>query len=117
MLAEAPARPSSVSKATERRALEWMLNELQSHQLVTILVPQKRHTNEGGCIRVNADVNCTWYRRFCAANSSQRGTRRGKQDTAIRRQHIIRALERMIAGEVSRSPWTGALRKIAAGIK
>lgn len=82
-----------------------MLDELQSHQLVTILVPCKRPANEGGMIRVNADVNCAWYRRFCAANSSQRGTRRGKQDTAIRRQHIVRALERMIAGKVSHSPW------------
>jgi len=102
---------------TEVRALEWMLNELQSHQLVTILVPCKRPANEGGMIRVNADVNCAWYRRFCARHTSQRGTRRGKQDTAIRRQHIIRALERMIAGKESRSPWAYELRKIAAGMK
>jgi len=82
--------------------LELMLAELQSSQLEVILVPQKRYTNECGMIRVAVSKNCSWYRKFCAANTSKRGVRRGRQDTIIRRQHTIRALERMIAGQPSR---------------
>lgn len=101
---------SAVAQVT---GLELMLNELQSHQLVTVLVPQKIRTNEGGMIRVNQDINCEWYRKFCANHPSQRGVRRGKFDTAIRRQHTIRALERMIEGKGSHSPYAEELRRIS----
>lgn len=79
--------------------LEYLLADLQSNQLVTILVPQKRHTNEGGMIRVNVSVNPIWYQRMAARHTSQRAVRRGKHDTALRRANIIRALECMIAGQ------------------
>jgi hypothetical protein len=97
--------------------LELMLAELESHQLVTILVPQKRHTNEGGMIRVNMDRNCDWYRAFCAKHPSKRGVRRGKFDTIIRRQHVIRALTKLAEGKPTKSPYAPDLLKIAERFK
>lgn len=91
-----------------------MLNELQAHQLVTILAPSKhRDRKDWDMIRVNMDINCEWYRKFCARHPSQRGVRRGKFDTAIRRQHVINALERMIAGKKSHSPYAEELLKLS----
>lgn len=75
--------------------------ELESNQLVVILVPQKRHTNEGGMIRVAASSNATWYRKFCAANPSARKRRNACPDTKIKRFRTIDALEKMIAGQPS----------------
>lgn len=78
------------------RALELLLADLESHQLVTVLVPCKRECNEGGMIRVNMSVNPKWYRDLCSRHPSSRGVRRGRFDTKIRRRNIVRALERMI---------------------
>lgn len=65
-----------------------------------MLAPSKRSDRrDWDMIRVNISVNPRWYSRLCAANLSQRAVRRGKADTAIRRKNIIRALERMIAGQ------------------
>lgn len=75
-----------------------MLNELESSQLVVVLVPQKRHTNEGGMIRVAVSRNCRWYRVFCAKNPSTRKRRNSAPDTAIKRFRTIDALTKMIAG-------------------
>lgn len=75
-----------------------MLNELESSQLVVILVPQKRRTNEGGMIRVAISRNAGWYRKFCKANPSARKRRGTAFDTAIKRFRTIDALNKMIAG-------------------
>ncbi len=91
-----------------------MLNELQSSQLVTVLVPSKRaDRRDWDHIRVNMDENPKWYRDFCARHPSQRGVRRGKFDTAIRRQHIVNCLGRLVAGKTSRSPYAEELVKIS----
>lgn len=95
--------------------LEHMLNELQSHQLTTVLAPSKRaDRREWDMIRVNMDINPAWYRRLCSRHPSQRGIRHGKFDTAIRRAHILNALERMTAGKKSHSPYADELRRIAS---
>jgi hypothetical protein len=75
-----------------------MLNELEANQLVVMLVPQKRHTNEGGMIRVAVSKNATWYRKFCAAHPSSRKRRNAAPDTRIKRRETIAALNAMIAG-------------------
>lgn len=82
--------------------LEYLLAELESHQLTVVLVPLnpgKRNWNDGGCKRVCVDKNARWYQLLCQSNTSKRGTRRGRQDTIIRRAHTIRALNRLIAGK------------------
>lgn len=100
------------------RALTQLLCELESHQLVTILVPSKRRDRrETDWIRVNADENPRWYRRLCADNLSSRGTRRGKPDTKIRRATILSVLGRLATGRHSISKYATELRKIAAGVK
>ncbi len=79
-----------------------MLNELESHRLLVVLAPlnpKLRNYNDGGCKRVKADQNVTWYRRLCSRFPSSRGVRRGKFDTKIRRQNIERTLRRLIAGK------------------
>ena len=93
-----------------------MLNELESSQLVVILVPQKRHTNEGGMIRVAVSKNATWYRRFCAKNLSSRTRRNACPDTCIKRFRTVAALEAMIAGAPS-TYYRDQLLAIAAGFK
>lgn len=80
------------------QSLQLMLNELESHQLQTILVPlnpRLRNWNEFGCKRVNVDTPPAWYRRLCQKHSSSRGIRKGKQDTRIRRQNILQVLRRL----------------------
>lgn len=97
--------------------LEQMLNELQSHQLTTVLAPSKRSDRrEWDMIRVNMDINPAWYRRLCGRHPSQRGTRRGKFDTAIRRRRILEALELLAAGQHSKSIYADELRRIASRI-
>lgn len=90
-----------------------MLAELESSQLVVVLVPSRRAVNEGGCIRVAMDRNCEWYRRFCAAHGSSRVRHRALHDTCIKRRDTRRLLERLIAGRPSRSKYAEELRAIA----
>ena len=90
--------------------------ELESNQLVVILVPQKRHTNEGGMIRVAVSKNATWYRRFCAAHLSGRKRRNNASDTRIKRFRTIAALQAMIAG-VRSTYYNEQLTRIAANFK
>lgn len=97
-------------------AYEQMLNELESNQLVVVLVPQKRHTNEGGMIRVAVSRNCNWYRKFCANNASSRKRRNAAFDTCIKRKDTIDALNAMIAGAPSsyhREELEGIARKFS----
>ncbi len=96
--------------------LTEILCQLESHQLTTILVPCKRPSNEGGCIRVNADENPRWYRRLCEKYPSSRVTRRGKHDTVLRRANVLCTLRVMSSGKNSRSKYAPELRQIAAKI-
>ena len=80
-------------------AFENMLAELEGNRLEVVLVPQKRHTNEGGMIRVAVSRNCSWYRRLCAANPSSRIRRNSAPDTKIKRARTVDALEKLIAGQ------------------
>lgn len=82
------------------RKLEQMYGELCCHQLITVLAPSKRGLNDWDCIRVNVDVPPRWYRIMCNENASKRGVRHGRFDTIVKRQHTLRALERMIAGNL-----------------
>lgn len=75
-----------------------MLMELEGNQLVVMLVPQKRRTNEGGMIRVAVSKNATWYRTFCKAHLSSRKRRNNAPDTRIKRFRTIAALQAMIGG-------------------
>lgn len=93
-----------------------MLNELESNRLEVILVPSKRPTNEGTMVRCVAGRNALWYRKFCAANVSTRGVRRGKFDTCIKRFRTVDALMAMIDGRRS-TYYHDQLRKIATGYK
>jgi hypothetical protein len=97
-------------------ALLQMQAEFESSQLVTILAPCKRRVNEGGCIRVNASVNCTWYRRLCGKFPSSRGTRRGKFDTKLKRRNVARLLTALIETGHSRSKYAGEILRVARGI-
>ena len=93
--------------------LEVMLGELESSYLEVQLVPQRRFTNSGGCIRVAVSKNCTWYRQFCARHASSRGVRRGKFDTRIRRANVLALLTRLVAGCSSKSKYAAELYAIA----
>lgn len=78
-----------------KNELERMRDELESSGLEVVLAPQKRRTNEGGCIRVVVSKNPPWYRKLCESYSKNRTKprKRRKHDTAIKRSHTFRALE------------------------
>lgn len=80
------------------QALEQMLAELEGNRLEVILVPQRRWTNEGGCVRVAVSRNCRWYRAWCLANPSSRRRKNNAPDTRIKRANTVKAIEGLIAG-------------------
>lgn len=86
-------------RPTAQAAFEMMLAELEGNQLLVQLVPEKRHTCEGGMIRVAVSKNATWYRQFCAAHTSDRLRNRSLVDTRIKRRNTVRALQQLIAGQ------------------
>lgn len=100
------------------RKLQFMLCDLESNQLQTVLAPSKRHDRrEWDCVRVNISVNPLWYHRLCANNISKRGTRKGKADTIIRRQHVLSALNRLIYGMAVGGRYEERILDVARGIK
>lgn len=92
--------------------LERMLDELESAQLVVILVPQRRHTNTGGMVRVAVEKNVLWYRQFCARFPSTRVRRNAAPDTKIKRANVRAVLAALIAG-CTRSSYAPALLGLA----
>ncbi len=87
-----------------KEKLQGMLDELESHQLLIVLVPLNpalRNWNEFGRKRAVADRNAKWYRKFCAANLSTRKRRNPRPDTCIKRFRTIAALKAMIEGRHS----------------
>lgn len=102
-------------------ALIQMQAELEAHRLEVQLAPlnpRLRNYNEGGMKRVVVDAPPRWFRKLCQAHTSARGTRRGKQDTRIRRANVLSLLRVLIQQGHSRSKYApeilAAARKIAA---
>jgi hypothetical protein len=93
--------------------LEMMLAELESSCLEVMLVPCKRPVNSGGCIRVAASRNCTWYRRYCARHLSDRRRKNNAVDTRIKRRDTLRLLNRLISGKSSISKYAPELLGLA----
>jgi hypothetical protein len=79
-------------------AAQLMHDELASQHLGVILAhaPDPRH--RGHMVRTVAMTNPGWYRQFCAAYPSSRVRRSHKPDTAIKRQHTLRALREIAGG-------------------
>lgn len=106
-----------MTEAMSRKS-QQMLCELESNQLVTILVPSKRHDRrDWDHVRCNVSVNPPWYRRLCAANISKRGTRRGKPDTIVRRRETLKALDRLISGHPKGTVYEERILQMLPGIK
>jgi hypothetical protein len=105
---------------TEPMALSLMLADLESHRLEVQLAPlnpRMRNYNEGGMKRVVVDIPPVWYRAMCRKHTSSRGTRRGKQDTKIRRANVLSTLRVLAAGRKSWSKYAEELRGIARALK
>ena len=82
---------------------KMMLAQLGSERLIVVLVPSRDPdcASKGGKIRAVESCNPDWYRDLCAEYVSSRGTRRGKFDTLIKRQHVERALREIASGKVA----------------
>ena len=93
--------------------LEMMLAELEGSCLEVVLIPQRRHTNEGGMIRVAASKNALWYRNYCARHLSSRLRSRSLPDTRIKRRATVATLRALINGR-SRSKYAPELVRIAS---
>jgi hypothetical protein len=94
-----PREPCQTVKTRLENTLAEMLAEFESNRLEVVLVPQRRFTNIGGCIRVAVAKNCAWYRDFCATYPSTRKRKKAAFDTAIRRENTLRALRGLVAGD------------------
>jgi hypothetical protein len=97
------------ARALRAQGLIILQAELESSCLEVVLVPCRREVNSGGCVRVCANRNCDWYRRFCAAHSSSRQRRKAAFDTRIKRRDTLRLLGRLIEGRPSRSKYVPEL--------
>lgn len=103
---------------TEMMALTQLLNELESHMLVTVLAPSKRRDRrDHDMIRVNMDENPGWYRRLCEKYPSSRRTRRGKHDTVIRRANVLSTLRVLSEGRKTPSKYAPDLLRIAQSLR
>lgn len=87
--------------------------ELECSPFVVELFPAPRPAHSGHCVRIASSVPPRWYRALCRAHPSARGVRRGKFDTRIRRQNVLRALARMAEGTGTRSPYAFDLLRLA----
>ncbi len=97
-------------------SLEIMLMELESTRLEVQLVPlnpRLRNYNEGGCKRVVANRNATWYRALCLKHPSSRVRNHRKPDTKIKRRNVERLLRRLIAGQATCSKYAAEIRRVA----
>ena len=72
----------------------YLLDELESSYPETVKIPSQH----GGYIRVAVSKNAEWYSHFCRKHRG-RNRRFPKPRTIIRRQHTIKALQRMIQGD------------------
>jgi hypothetical protein len=73
--------------------------ELSAHRLEVVLIPapDPRHRNHK--VRCVQDQNPRWYQSLCDRHQSSRRRRSFKSDTRIRREHTLRALERIAGGD------------------
>lgn len=78
-----------------RQSLLWMLNDLESTRLEVCKYPG-RH---GGYVRVVVSSNCEWYRQLCR-NYVRPRKRYPKPRTIIRRQVTVKAIQRMLRGNL-----------------
>lgn len=100
------------------RKLQFMLCELESHQLTVILAPSKRHDRrDWDMIRVCVDKSPRWYAHFCSAHESGRKNKRAKHDTLIKRRETLKALNRLIEGRALGTVYEERILAIAKGIK
>jgi hypothetical protein len=88
-----------------KEILSEMLCELESNYLEVILIPQKDPPNIGACNRAAVCINCEWYRQLCSEFESRRKRQYRKFKTKIRRQSIIRILNRLIDGKCCHSKY------------
>lgn len=73
--------------------LKMALDELRAGYLEVIKIRSK-----GGWIRVAVSVNAYWYQELCNRHLG-RSRRFPKLRTIIKRRHVVRTLEKMIAGK------------------
>lgn len=93
-------------KTAREFAAAELLDELESSHLEVILVPQRTHTNEGGCVRVAISKNAQWYRRFCSIYSSSRARKNAAFDTKIKRARTVAALRSIASGHAVASVYS-----------
>lgn len=83
------------ARSTLKTLLEYMLVELLSTRLEVCKIPSKL----GGYRRCVLSCNCEWYQKLCKSYTSPR-QKYPKHRTIIRRRNTIRALTRMIKGDL-----------------
>lgn len=68
----------------------------------------------GGCIRVATSSNVDWYKDLCSMFQSTRRRRRiDDNDTRVKRQNILRVLQRLVDGKATTSTYAPFLLEVA----
>ena len=95
-----------------------MQAELESHMLVVMLVPSKRHDRrEWDMIRCVVDQPPKWYRELCNRHVSKRRIRRGRFDTKIKRANVLQVLDTLIETGTSISAYAAEILEAARNLK
>ena len=100
---QASPRPEPTQREIEMAA-EQMLMELAEQRLEVVLIPSLLPdvAERGGMIRAAVNRNPQWYQQLCSQYPPQRTKprrgKRGERDTAIKRRHVLRALEEIASG-------------------
>jgi hypothetical protein len=90
--------------------LDGMLFDMDKCRLEVCLIPSRRDPD--GKIRAASGQNSLWYQTLCAAYPRP-GCTKAKIRTIIKRQYIIKVLERMISRKRSRSKYAEYLLDVA----
>jgi hypothetical protein len=80
-----------------------MADDLERNRLEVKLAPAERANHRHHRVRVAVSTNPEWYQRICAQHAVQRArVRRIRHDTAIRREHVLRALRKIASASAPR---------------
>lgn len=101
--------------------LEMMLFDFQQERLEVCLVPNKdgEKENDGRHIRATYSKNIFWYRELCALypDSRQRGAKKKKPRTIIKRKNIEEVLNTLIEKQKSTSKYAPFILNVAENYK
>jgi len=97
--------------------LKIMLGQLKENKIKVILIPAPDPQFSGHMIRASIESNPEWYSELCNNNPRKRKRGEIKNYSYIKRDRIIKLLQKLINGNISRCKYTNDLIEIAKKMK